>query len=233
MGMKEIKSYEDLQQAFVDAAEEKYREFAQKLTPSGRLFVGVRIPVVRRIVNMIPVGCYEKFLKMKPVTIEEVLARGMMIGKLPYEEMLKWFDSQVEFIDDWSTCDIFCAGLKKTIVRHREEFLDLKVEPLLRAKDEFAVRVGLVILKCAYVESNYLQKIFEWVESLGEREEYYVRMAIAWLLSECFIKYPSATTGYLVDSGLPEWTFNKTIAKICDSYRVDAETKKMLKKMRR
>ena len=233
MGMKDIRSYEELRQAFLEAAEEKYRKFAQKLTPSGREFVGVRIPMVRRIVNMVPKGCYKEFLKVKPVTIEEVLARGMMIGKLPYDEMLKWFDSQVEYIDDWSTCDIFCAGLKKMIMKHRDEFLDSKIEPLLRAKDEFAVRVGLVILKCAYVEEEYLQKIFGRVESLGCRDEYYVKMAIAWLLAECFIKYPSATTGYLVNSDLPKWTFNMTIAKICDSYRVDNETKTMLKKMRK
>ena len=79
---------------------------------------------------------------------------------------------------------------------------------------------------------DYLNVIFERVEKIASREEYYIRMALAWLLSECFIKFPAATAGYLVVSHLPKWTFNKTISKICDSYRVDDETKKMLKKMR-
>ncbi|MBR2659600.1 DNA alkylation repair protein, partial [Candidatus Saccharibacteria bacterium] len=75
--------------------------------------------------------------------------------------------------------------------------------------------------------------IFDRVDGLAEREEYYIRMGIAWLLCDCFIKYPTATIGYMVSSKLPVWTFNKTISKICDSYRVDEETKDLVRKMRR
>ena len=232
--MKEvISNHEELQKNLREHADEKYREFSKKLTPSGRQIMGVKIPVVRKLVDLIPREKYDDFLQVKPVALEEVMARGMIICKLPYEEMLKYFDSQVKYIDDWSTCDVFSAGLRKVIKKQRVEFLDLKVKKLLGAKDEFAVRVGLVMLKTAYIEADNLEMIFAWTEKLRKREEYYVRMAIAWLLSECFIKFPAATTGYLVESKLPKWTYNKTISKICDSYRVDNETKKMLRKMRK
>lgn len=228
-----IEEYKEFQKELEANAEEKYREFAKKLSLSKRPFLGVRIPVIRKIVNLVSQEKYEEFLEEKPVTIEDVLARGMIICKLPYDEMLRYFDSQVSYIDDWSTCDIFSAGLRKVIRKHQEEFLKYKVEKLLDAKAEFDVRVGLVILKNSYVETKYLNEIFSWTEKLRKRDEYYVKMAIAWLLSECFIKFPAATTGYLVESKLPKWTFNKTISKICDSYRVDDETKKMLREMRR
>ena len=93
--------------------------------------------------------------------------------------------------------------------------------------------MGLVILKCAYVEPDYLSLIFDRVERLASKEEYYIRMAIAWLLAECFIKFPEETLSYLKVSKLPKWTFNKTISKICDSYRVDDEMKNLLRKMRK
>ena len=144
-----------------------------------------------------------------------------------------WLDTQIGYIDNWCTCDIFCSGMCRKIGKHREEFLELKVDGLLGTKDEFAVRAGLVILKCGYVSEDYLAVIFDRVEGLAEREEYYVRMAIAWLLAECFIKYPEVTLAYMKVSGLPRWTCNKTISKICDSYRVDEETKEILRKMRR
>jgi 3-methyladenine DNA glycosylase AlkD len=111
--------------------------------------------------------------------------------------------------------------------------LESKVEGLLEANNEFAVRVGLVLLKCGYVSEDYLAVIFDRVERIVGREEYYIRMAIAWLVAECFIKYPEATLAYMKVSKLPKWTFNKTISKICDSCRVDEETKKTLKKLRR
>lgn len=228
-----IRDYKEFQKELGKYVDDEYRVFAMKGIPCERPFVGVRIPNVRKVVELIPYEKYEEFLKIKPVAIEEVLARGMIICKLSYEEMMKHFDSQVKYIDNWCTCDIFCSGLRKVIKKHREEFLEKKVDKLFKSKDEYVVRVGLVILKTSYIDFDYLNVIFDRVDGLALRDEYYVKMAIAWLLSECFIKFPAATTGYLIESRLPKWTFNKTISKICDSYRVDDETKKMLRKMRK
>ncbi|MBR6505925.1 DNA alkylation repair protein [Candidatus Saccharibacteria bacterium] len=233
VGGGEITSYGELRERLAFYADDDYLVFAKKGIPSERPFVGVKIPTVRSVVNLIPSKYYDVFLNTPPVAFEEVLARGMIICKLPYDEMLKWFDSQIDYIDDWANCDVFCSGVRRVIQKHLDEFLDLKVEGLLWAREEYTVRVGLVMLKCAYVKPDYLALIFDRVENLGECEEYYVRMAIAWLLSECFIKYPDETLGYLRASRLPVWTFNKTISKICDSYRVEAGVKDILRKMRK
>ena len=49
---------------------------------------------------------------------------------------------------------------------------------------------------------------------------------MAWLVAECFIKFPSETMEYMWGSSLPARTFNKAISKVCDSRRVDLEVKK-------
>ena len=240
--MKQICEYRELRSALVSLADDEYREFSMKGIPSERPFIGVRIPLIREVVAKVPDEKIADFLMTKPVTIEEVLARGMLICRLPYEEIVgshgelhggSWFDSQIGFIDNWCTCDIFCSGVCRKIGKHREEFLELKVDGLLWAKDEFAVRAGLVILKCGYVSEDYLAVIFDRVEKLASREDYYIRMAIAWLNAECFIKYPEVTLAYLRVSKLPKWTYNKTISKVCDSFRVEPEVKEMLKAMRK
>ena len=240
--MKEILEYGELRSALASLADDEYREFSMKGIPSERPFIGVRIPLVREVVKRVPDEKIAEFLKVEPVAIEEVLARGMLICRLPYEEIVgprddlngqSWFDTQIGFIDNWCTCDTFCSGVCRKIGKHREEFLEIGVDGLFQAKDEFAVRAGLVILKCGYVSEDYLAVIFDRVEGLAHREEYYIRMAIAWLVAECFIKYPEVTLAYMKVSGLPRWTYNKTISKICDSYRVDEETKEILRKMRR
>lgn len=240
--MKQICEYRELRSALAELAEDEYREFCMKGIPSERPFIGVRIPLIREVVAKVADEKIVEFLKVEPVAIEEVLSRGMLICRLPYEEIEgscddicggSWFDSQIGYIDNWCTCDIFCSGMSRKIGKRRKEFLELKVDGLLGAKNEFAVRAGLVMLKCGYVSEDYLAVIFDRVERLVSRKEYYVRMAIAWLVAECFIKYPEVTLAYMKVSGLPKWTYNKTISKICDSYRVDEETKEMLKKMRR
>ncbi len=231
--MSIINKYQNLRMDLISNADEKYRDFSMKGIPSERPFIGVRIPKVREIVSQVPKEKISEFIKVEPVAIEEVLARGMLICRLNYDEMLREFDSQVSYIDNWCTCDIFCSGVSKLIKKHRDEFLNEKIDELLGSDSEFSVRVGLVLLKTSYIDSDYLNVIFDRVERLVGRKEYYVRMAIAWLLAECFIKFPAATTGYLVASNLPKWTFNKTISKVCDSYRVDPEEKEILKRMRK
>ena len=213
-------------------ADEKYREFSMKGIPSERPFIGVRIPKIREIVSRVPIERFDEFLAVEPVAIEEVLARGMIIARMDYSEMVSAFDSQVELIDDWCTCDTFCAGIRKTVAKHREEFYDLKIRGLVESRREFSTRVGLVLL-LGYVSEEWLQVIFETVELVASREEYYVRMAVAWLVAECFIKFPDETFSYLQVSKLPAWTYNKAISKICDSYRVDGEMKDVLRGMRK
>lgn len=226
--------YRDFQTALASCADDEYRVFAMRGIPSERPFIGVRIPQIRKIVSKVPPENYADFLTVEPVALEEVLARGMIIaGGLSYTEMLKYFDSQINYIDDWCTCDMFCSALKKTIRAHRENFLAGKIEPLLKDEREFATRVGIVLLKCHYVDFDYLYLIFDRVENLAGRDEYYVKMAIAWLVAECFIKFPEQTLGFLKATKMTDWTFNKTISKICDSFRVDLEMKKYLKTLRR
>ena len=228
-----INSYEGLRGRLASFADDEYRDFVMRGIPSERPFIGVRIPRIRGIVAEIPEEKIPELIEVEPVAFEEVLARGMMICRLPYEKMLQEFDSQITYIDDWCACDVFVAGLRKNIKKHRVDLLDEKVEGLLTDKREFAVRVGIVMLKSYYVDADHLGMIFDRVERLADREEYYVKMAIAWLIAECFIKYPEVTLGYLKVSRLPKWTYNKTIAKICDSYRVDEGMKVMLKEMKK
>ena len=228
-----ISSFKELKTALAGLAEDEYREFVMKICPSERPFLGVRVPLIRDVCKKVDAACIPEILAVEPVGYEEVLARGFLIARLSYDEMLKWFDSQVSCIDDWSTCDTFCSAISKVVRKHRADFFEAKIDGLLDDKREFAVRVGLVLLKASYVEPDYLQVIFDRVEKLGKRKEYYIRMGIAWLLCDCFIKYPTATTGYLVSCNLPTWTYNKTLSKICDSYRVDEETKELVRKMRR
>ena len=229
----ESRAYAELRKELAKEADDEYREFVMRGVPSERPFIGVRVPKIREIVREIPTNERIEILGIEPVAFEEALARGMIVAGLPYEEMLKYFDSQINYIDDWCTCDTFCAELRKTIKKHRMEFLDTKIELLLNDPREFAARVGIVLLKNNYVEFDYLFMVFDRVDQLAEREEYYVRMALAWLVAECFIKFPDETLGFLHKTRLPKWTFNKAISKICDSLRVEPETKEYLKTLRK
>ena len=231
--MNQIKTHQELCEKLAFYADDEYRDFVMKICPSERPFLGVRVPQIREIAGQVAPECIEKIIATTPIGYEETLARAFLIARLPYEKLLEYFDSQVDYIDDWSTCDTFCSAVGKMIKKHRTDFYEKKMENLLSDEREFAVRVGLVLLKCCYMEPDWLQVIYDYAERLASRDEYYVKMALAWLICECFIKFPKPTLGYLRASHLPKWTFNKAISKICDSYRVEPEMKDLLRKMRR
>ncbi len=249
--------YKDFCGQLVSFVEDGYREFAKRGTPTERPFLGVRIPKQRAMARSIIKGNYQSFLKNVPITFEEVNIRGFIIGALPYDEMKAQFSSFLSLVDNWATCDCFCASLK-TVKKNRADFLDI-IDVELKTLEEFRVRAALVVLLDHYVSLDapeYLNVIFDRINEFagflsdgpGELgihhdeekngkllawDAYYVKMAIAWLLTQCYTKFPEETHQYLIHSKLPKWTFNKTISKICDSYRVDRNEKEELKKLRR
>ena len=66
-----------------------------------------------------------------------------------------------------------------------------------------------------------------------DSEEYYVRMAIAWLFAEALAKQYDAALPYLLEHRLDRWTHNKAIQKAVESRRITPETKAYLKTLKR
>ena len=79
----------------------------------------------------------------------------------------------------------------------------------------------------------------EWIETVLRiydgisHEGYYVKMAVAWAVSMCYVKFPERTRLFLEDNHLDTFTQNKAIQKIRESYRVSREEKEDLKKLKR
>jgi len=211
--------------------EENYKQFHQKLTPTKYEILGIRVPIQRKIAKEIAKGNPISFLKVCGTTYyEEVNIEGFVIANLKGEEFDSYFDSFLEKIDNWAICDGFCNSLKN-IEKQKEKYFE-KIKKLLNETHPFKVRVGLVLLLSFYVEENYIEEITRLVDNI-KREEYYINMAIAWLIAECYIKFPKLTMPYLKENHLSSFTQNKTISKIRDSYRVTKEEKEKLKTYRK
>lgn len=215
-------------------AEADFRDFTKRTIPCESEILGVRIPLIRKLVKAIPKEDFSDYSDCETRSLEEVLARGFLIARLPYEEMVAYFDSQIERLDNWCAVDTFCAALRKSIKKHETEFLKSKVIPLLYSSQEYATRAGLVCLLDFYIDEAYLPVIFSETLRLGNRQEYYVKMALAWLLAECYTEYPEICLVFLKKNqrNINPWTLNKTISKIHDSYRVSDKMKLEAKELK-
>ena len=142
----------------------------------------------------------------------------------------KDIENFVPKIDNWAVCDTFCSGLK-IIKKYPEDFWKF-LEKYLKSNKEFEIRFAIVIILNYYINEKYLSNVLEILNNI-RHEGYYVKMAVAWAVSICYIKYPKITMEFLKDCNLDNFTYNKSIQKIIESYRVKNEDKEILKKMKR
>lgn len=225
------KSYEKYLNDLLILKDEEYLKFTKKITRSDIEMIGIRVPLLRSKAKEIVKTDIESFISnYQGKYFEEIMILGFVIG---YSNKLDVYQKYIPFyaekIVDWSTCDSG-ASTFKLIKKYKNEFLPL-IDDLIKTKEEFKVRLAIVILMDNYITEDYVDKVLERIISI-KSEYYYVNMALSWTLSECYIKFKETTNKYLNTKYLSKEVLNKAISKICDSYRISKTEKEELKKRR-
>ena len=216
--------------------DKKYLDFSDSLDKyKNYKKVGVRIPLLREYASALSKNYNLNYLynNIDDEYYEEILLKGFIIGKykkLSYEELKEYIIDFVPKIKDWSVCDTFCCSLKIT-KKYLDEVYKL-INKYLKSKIEFEVRYALVMLLNYYINDEYIDKLFEIINEV-KLDKYYVKMANAWLISFCMIKYFDKTYLFMKDNkSLDKWTYNKAIDKSIESFRLDDKQKSKLKKLK-
>lgn len=220
-------TFKEFREYLLTLQDKEYKKFHEKLTKTKYEIIGIRVPILRKIAATISKGDYQKFLKNENhYYYEEVFIKAIVISKIKdVSELKKQMNLFVPQIDNWAICDSFCNSLK-IVSNHKEEFIK-EIQNYIKSKEEFVQRVGLILLLNFYIEPKYIQEIF-WIVDHLHSDKYYVNMAAAWLLCECYIKEKEQTLLFLKENNLSAFVQNKTISKIKDSYRIEKLEKKML-----
>lgn len=227
MESSDYMDYDKLISYLKENADLKYKNFHSSLVKDN--IIGVRTPILKKIAKEISKGDYLSFFKQnKHVYYEECVLHGLVIGylKLPCDEILKLIDDFLPFNNNWATNDITVSNLK--IFKKMDFDVVLKY---INDKDPFAIRFGLVIILSYFINDENIDKILSICNNI-KSDNYYVQMANAWVISVCFIKQRDKTYPFLLNNNLDNFTLNKAIGKICDSYRVSIDDKKKLKESR-
>lgn len=223
----------DIKTKILNEAEKDYKKFSASLIPNIDNVLGVRIPALRKIAKEIYAETGTDYLAFSNTEyMEEVMVQGMIIGliKDKPEKILEHVENFIPKINNWAVCDIFCGGLKFT--NKNKELVWEFIQKYLNSEKEYDKRFGLVMILGYFTDDNYIDKVFQILDNFSH-EGYYARMGAAWALSICYVKQPEKTFKYLKKSKLDKWTFNKGIQKICESLRVDKNTKEVLKSLKR
>ncbi len=216
-------------------AEPDFQAFMAKLTPNvpKEKMLGVRIPKLRKLAKEIAKGDWMAYLNSaKEDTFEEVMLQGLVIGyvKAELSEIFTLVEAFLPKIDNWAVCDSFCSSLK--IAKKYPQKIWEFIVPYLKDTRPYYIRFGVVMLLDYYTDQEHVKEGLELLDQI-RHEDYYVKMAVAWAVSIYYIKLPNETLAYLQQNNLDNFTYNKALQKITESFQVSKDTKQMIRSMKR
>ena len=213
-------------------ADEGYRRFQIPLMPTvdPQRVIGVRTPILRKLAKELAGTAEgEVFLRELPHTYyEENNLHAFLLEQIrDYDTCIAAIDAFLPYVDNWSTCD---GWSPKVLKKHPEELLG-KIRQWMASDRPYTVRFGIGMLQRHFLDDRFCSDYLDWVAAV-DREEYYVRMMVAWYFATALAKQYDVALPYIRDGRLPQWTHNKAIQKAVESYRVTEEHKAVLKQYR-
>lgn len=229
-----IKDYNSFIEYLYSLKDDKYREFTYRLIKNDNSnIIGVRTPALHKMAKEISKGNYLEFLKLNTThTHEEKIIYGLVIGYLTidFNEVLRLLNEFIPIIENWEICDLTCSNLK--IFKQNKESGFKYITSLIRNPNSWIKRFGIVLLLDYYLCDEYIDKVLTLIKNVKD-DNYYVEMAIAWLLSVAYIKYQNKVLDVLEKNVLSKNVVNLTIKKVCESYRVSNIDKEVIKKLKK
>lgn len=224
---------EEIRKKLFEIQDLKYKEFHSKLCPNIDRIIGVRIPNLKEMAKDIVKKDYVKFLKeIEDEYYEELVLHGLVIGYAPItiEDTFKYLEQFIPKINSWAVCDTTCSNLKIT-KKYTEKMWEF-LKQYINSDKQYEIRFAIVMYLNYFLTDEYIDEILSIMDKT-KNKEYYVQMAIAWLISLAYIKQKEKTEKYIMNNNLEPDIQNKAIQKICESYRVSDEDKMKVKKYKK
>ena len=221
----------NVRERLLELQDEKYKKFHSALVPNVNNVLGIRVPDIRKIAKELSKNPDWQNYK-DDLYYEELMIQGLLIGyaKLDAAKRLELLKEFVPKITSWGVCDVVCSNLKFTT--KNKALVWNFLQDYLNSDKEFEIRFGVVMLLSYFLDDEYIDEVIRILDSI-DHEGYYAKMAVAWAFSICFVKYWGKTLKYFEKSNISKWVYNKSIQKACESYRISAEKKELLKKMKK
>ena len=236
--MESIRMTEEIKKGLYALAETEYKEFNQKLLPGTENVIGIRLPALRKLAKEIAKKEFREYLdECREMTLEnafheEIMLQGMVLGyaKMDREERRRYLDEFVPKIANWAVCDSCVTGYK--FMEKEPEYWFDYLQKFRDSKKEFELRFMIVAMMSHFVDEEHIGEILQYCGQI-RNDGYYTKMGVAWTVQVCYVKFPEKTRRFLENDTMDDFTHNKAIQKIRESYRVSREEKEELNRLKR
>lgn len=221
---------DEIKNELIKNFDENYKNFSSKLTPNTNNIIGIRLPILRKMAKKIAKNNYQEFIsKNDHEYMELTMLEGMVIGEinLDFNKKLNYIKNFIPKINNWLVCDSFCSGLK--IIKNNKEKTKNFIDKYFNSNEEFELRFAFVITLNYFIDD--IDYIFAKILKF-KNEKYYAKMAVAWLLSYCFIYHFEKTEKFILNNKIHKWVLQKGITKGIESLKLNSSQKDRLKNLR-
>lgn len=217
-------------------ADPDYKAFNAKLIPTvdPATMIGIRVPRLRALAKRLRRGdahVLEGFLADLPHRyFEENMLHAILIGDVypSIEQTIAALSRFLPHTDNWAVTDTI--RVPRLSDADAWTWLD-QLARWMRDDHTYTVRYAVVALMTDFLDDRFDAGQLRLVEAIRS-DDYYVNMARAWYFATALAKQWESALPLLEQRRLDPWTHNKTIQKACESYRVSAEHKTLLRSMR-
>lgn len=232
-----------LDRHLLQLAERGNLEFTRRLHPGVEGVLGIRMADLRNLARRIArqdAAAYLQAVENTPEAeqspyMEARTLHGLVLGYIKptsVDDYLAHVARWVPRINSWSVCDAFqLADVRRLLAEHNDRIWDFAGERL-DSEHEYTVRFAVVLLMLYFIEADHITAVVDRLCAV-RHEGYYVRMAVAWAVAECYIRFPEHTLPVFEQHRLPLWTHNKALQKIRESLRPDEAVKVQLQALKR
>ena len=210
--------------------DEKYREFSKKIGIGKIEPIGIKVPKLKELAKDLSKSNWQDFFECEENWCSEIIIlKGLVLGyaKLDIDNFLPYLHRFFEMVESWAETDI-CAANFKIIKKHKQKIFD-EILSYLFCEKEYKVRLVIIVLLDYFLTDDWIDKVLALLPQI-KQGEYYVDMAVAWILSVCVVKFRDKTIELLEKKVFSKFVQNKAIQKCRESFRVSTEDKQLLQK---
>ena len=195
-------------------------------------YYGVRLPELRKIAKKIVKEKRYDFFNESHTSFEELTIHAYAIGYLKEDIniCLNYVKEFIPLVDNWSVNDSLCQNMKFARKYPKEVFEFLK--SMKESNNEWEIRIIAVTLLSHFLTNEYIDEVIDILDNL-KAQTYMSKMGVAWSFATIMAKYEDKMFIYLKTSKLDDWTYNKALTKMKESYRVSDNAKEKIRFMKR
>lgn len=195
-----------------------------------RTVLAIGSPAVTDLANRIYKGNYKSFLDLKLFDNTALIAvYAKLLSRISdFNEFVYYLEPYLDCADGWYMTDaVKFKGAKK----HKSELYRL-MEVYADKSKTFYRRMAVIFAFEFATDGEYTVRLSRFIARFKGETEYYVNMAVAWLVCELVIKNKPLGIDLICGDPLNEFTKRKAISKCNDSFRISDSDKQLLNRFK-